>query len=85
MGRVGDYDLDLASLQHHWGSAYIVAHPGADTWIAERRDDHQTLRAEAAAELLDLIRADYASRPVARRIEGADRPHALDCRFRPEG
>jgi hypothetical protein len=54
-------------------------------WIAQRRDTRETLRADSPAELLDRIRADYAERPVSRRITGADRPQASDCRFRPEG
>jgi hypothetical protein len=43
------------------------------------------LRAESAAELLDLIRDDYAAHPVSRRIGGADRPESPGCRFRSEG
>jgi hypothetical protein len=43
------------------------------------------LTADTAQELLDLIRADYAARPVSRRIAGADRPETPGCRFLPEG
>jgi hypothetical protein len=82
---VGDYDLDLAELQHHWGSAYIVAHPGADTWIAERRDDHQTLRAESAVELLEKIRANYAAHPVSRHQHGGGGQRPARSRFTVEG
>jgi hypothetical protein len=78
------YD-DLAELRHHYGSAYIITRPRPDVWIAQRRDTRETLRADSPAELLDRIRADYAERPVSRRITGADRPQASDCRFRPEG
>jgi len=64
---VGDYDADLDELRHHWGSAYIIEHPGPDTWVAQRRDSRQTLGAESADGLLAKIRADYAARPVGRR------------------
>ncbi|MFI5069131.1 MAG: hypothetical protein ACHP9Z_34835 [Streptosporangiales bacterium] len=57
----------LGDLQHHWGSAYIISTPGPDIWLAVRRDDHGTLRAGKPGELLELIRADYARRPVPRR------------------
>jgi hypothetical protein len=43
------------------------------------------LRAESASELLTLIRADYAERPVSRRIAGADHPETPGCQFLPEG
>ena len=85
MGRVGEYIGDLADLQHHWGSAYLIEHPEPDVWLAQRRDDRSVLRAESAGELLAKIRADYAQRPVSRRTTGADRPQAQGCRFRPEG
>jgi hypothetical protein len=49
-----------------------------------RRDDGTVLTADTADALLDLIRADYAERPVPRRIE-TDQPQPVDCRFRPEG
>ena len=84
---MGEYTVtdDLAEMRWHWGSAYIIEHPGPDLWLAQRRDDRAVLRAGSAAELLDLIRADYAERPVSRRIAGADRPQTPGCRFLPEG
>ena len=85
MGCVGEYTDDLASLQHHWGSAYWISHPAPDVWLAQRRDTRETLRAESASELLDLIRDDYVAHPVSRRTAGADRPETPGCRFRPEG
>ena len=75
----------LASLRWHWGSAYVISRLAPDTWIAQRRDDRQTLRADSPEILLDRIRADYAAHPVSRRIAGADRPETPDCRFLPEG
>ena len=38
---------------------------------ARRRDDGTVLTADSADALLDLIRADYAARPVSRRIAGS--------------
>jgi hypothetical protein len=82
---VGDYDGDLAELRHHWGSAYIINCTGLGRWTAERRDNREVLRSDSAAGLLELIRADYAERPVSRRIAGADHPETPGCRFLPEG
>jgi len=78
-------DDPLASLRWRWGSAYRISHPAPDVWLAQRRDDRAVLRAESADALLDEIRADYAARPVSRRIAGADRPETHGCRFLPEG
>jgi hypothetical protein len=83
VGSDGDEPLD--ELRHHYGSAYAISHPEPDVWLAQRRDTRETLRAESATELLDLIRADYAAHPVSRRIAGADRPESPGCRFLPEG
>jgi hypothetical protein len=44
----------------------VVSHPAPDVWIAQRTDDNTTLRAGTPGELLDLIRLDYAARPVPR-------------------
>jgi hypothetical protein len=76
--------IDLAYLCHHYGEAYEI-NMRRGRYEARRRDDGSVLAANSPDALLDLIRADYAERPVSRRIEGADRPRALDCRFRPEG
>ena len=81
---MGDYDDDLAELRHHWGSAYRISHPAPDVWLAQRRDTRETLRADSPGELLDLIRADYASRPVPRSA-GTAAPDLRPCRFLPEG
>lgn len=59
-------DPDLADLQHHWGSAYMISHPAPDAWLAQRRDDYQSLTAATPRGLLELIRADYLARPVPR-------------------
>ena len=60
-------DPHLTELQDHYGSAYRLSHPEPDTWLALRRDDHETLKAQTPFELFDLIRQDYAQRPVPRR------------------
>ena len=82
---MGDYDLDLAELRHHYGSAYITTRPEPDIWLAQRRDTRETLRADSPGELLDRIRDDYATHPVSRRIAGTGRPESPGCRFLPEG
>ena len=76
--------IDLAYLIRHYDGAYDV-NMRRGRYEARRRDDGTVLTADTAEALLDLIRADYAARPVSRRIAEADRPQPLDCRFRPEG
>jgi hypothetical protein len=76
--------IDLAYLCHHYGEAYEI-NMRRGRYEARRRDDGAMLTADTADALLDLIRADYAARPVSRRIAGADRPETPGCRFRPEG
>jgi hypothetical protein len=57
----------LAELRHHWSGAYNIEYfRGPDLWLAQRRDTRETLKAATADELLELIRADYAARPVPR-------------------
>ena len=82
-------ERDLDELRWHWGRAYMIFHTAPDTWLAERRDDHGTLHAKTALELLELIRADYLKCPVSRRIfrpgiSGGTRS-GRGSRFRPEG
>jgi hypothetical protein len=84
MGSNRDEPLD--SLRWHWDSAYLIHHPGPDVWIAQRRDNRETLRADSPEILLGLIRDDYATHPVSRQVAGADRrPETPSCRFLPEG
>jgi hypothetical protein len=64
----GDWDEPLSALRWHWGSAYIICHPEPDVWIAERRDNHETLRATTPLGLRDEIITDYFSRPVIRAV-----------------
>ena len=58
--------VDLRYLGFHWGQAYLVSY-WQGRWRAARKDDSTTLRADTAEDLLELIRADYAARPVPRR------------------
>jgi hypothetical protein len=66
----------LDDLRWHYGEAYLIELIG-DRWIAQRRDSHATMSAGSPDQLLGLIRADYAARPVPRD----PRP----CRLLPEG
>jgi hypothetical protein len=59
-------ELELGALRWHWGDAYIICRPEREVWLAERRDDHEALRATTPLGLRDLIIADYAARPVSR-------------------
>jgi hypothetical protein len=62
------YSSDLADLKHHWSGAYIICHwPRVGLWLAQRRDDHTTVKAGDPEELRRLIRADYSARRVSRR------------------
>ena len=59
---------ELSDLRWHWGSAYVIQHPGPDLWVAQRKDDRATLRADSAWKLRDRIVADYTARPVPRSV-----------------
>jgi len=60
-------DEPLGALRWHWGDAYAICHPAPDTWIAQRRDTCETLRAATPEALRHKIIADYAARPVGRQ------------------
>jgi hypothetical protein len=63
-------EQDLDDLRHHWGEAYLIHRLGA-RWVAQRRDkSRQAISADSAAGLLELIRADYAARPIPRKDNG---------------
>jgi hypothetical protein len=57
----------LDDLRWHYGEAYLIELIG-DRWIAQRRDSHATMSAGSPDQLLGLIRADYAARPVPRDL-----------------
>ena len=75
---------DLAYLCHHYGEAYEI-NMRRGRYEARRRDDGTVLTADSADALLDLIRADYASRPVPRFCGHGCPRSAPPCRFLPEG
>jgi hypothetical protein len=61
--------VDLNFLRWHWSSAYEISYR-AGKYQAARRDDGTVLAAGSADELLELVRADYARRPVPRQRDG---------------
>ena len=82
---MGDWEKPLDELRWHYGDAYLIHYFGPGRWVAQRRDDRETLRADNPVDLLDLIRQDYAARPVSRSVApGTDRPETPSCRFLPE-
>ncbi len=74
----------LDNLRWHWGEAYLIHFFEPDRWIAERRDNHETLRASTPLGLRDLILADYTARKVPRQIAGVPQPSPPSRRFRLE-
>ena len=83
---MGDWDGPLDELRWHWGDAYLISFSGPDVWLAQRRDNRETLRADNPADLREKIVADYAAHPVSRQVApGADCPETPSCRFRPGG
>ena len=59
---------DLDDLRWHWGGAYVISNPSPGTWLAQRRDDRTTVRADNPVQLRFKITADYAARPVPRGV-----------------
>ena len=82
-----DQDEPLDELQWHWGDAYLISFfETPDTWVAQRRDNRQTLRADSPMILHEKITADYTARPVSRRFDGRQPGSGVPgCRFLPEG
>jgi hypothetical protein len=58
-------ERDLDELRWHWGGAYLIARLGG-RWTAQRVDSRETISADTAAGLRDLITADYEAKPVPR-------------------
>ena len=82
---MGDWEAPLDALRWHWGGAYLISFFEPDAWVAQRRDNRETLRADNPEDLRDLIVADYNANPVSRQVApGADRPETPSCRFPPE-
>ncbi|HLN69092.1 MAG TPA: hypothetical protein VK280_17720 [Streptosporangiaceae bacterium] len=80
-----DWAGPLDALRWHWGDAYLISFFEPDQWVAQRRDNRETLRSDSPVDLRDLIYADYTARPVSRDVAGAERPEIPSCRFLPEG
>ena len=80
-----DGAADLDDLRWHWGEAYLIHHLGPDVWVAQRRDSRQTIGAQDPETLRERINADYAARPVSRRVNETARPQDPGRRFLPEG
>jgi hypothetical protein len=79
-------DADLAELRFHWDTAYEIYHPEPDVWVAVRRDNRETLRADTPDALRDKIVSDYFAHPVSRRLLGEHRGRApARSRFTCEG
>ena len=83
---MSDWEAPLDALRWHWGGAYLISFFEPDVWVAQRRDNRETLRADNPGDLRDLIVADYNANPVSRQVApGTDRPETPSCRFMPEG
>jgi len=62
-------DRELEDMRWHWDQAYQIGRQDG-RFRAHRLDGRGSLEAGTAQELRDLIRADYAERPVPRRYGG---------------
>jgi len=63
----------LGDVRHHWGDAYEIWR-NSEGFHALRRDGvGSQLDAPGADQLAELIRADYAARPVPRDFDKGDR------------
>ena len=62
-------DEQLNDLRFNWDEAYVIEHLDDGRWLAQRRDDRQTLLADSPEELRGMIRADYDAHPVPRLPE----------------
>jgi len=67
-------ETELGDLRWHWDTAYTLARPEPDVWVAIRRDDHTTLRDSTPLGLRDRIIADYTARPVSRDASPPTQP-----------
>jgi hypothetical protein len=75
----------LDDLRWHYGEAYLIEYfETAGKWVAQRRDSHGTMSADAPDRLLDLIREDYRKHPVSRSADTVA-PNPRPCRFLPDG
>jgi hypothetical protein len=81
-----DWDRPLDELRWHWGDAYLIHFFEPGTWVAQRRDGHETMSADSPVALREKITADYTARPVSRQFDGRQPGLGIPgCRFAPEG
>jgi hypothetical protein len=62
-------DEAQAILQYHWGSAYVIAWTGDGKWVAQRRDNRESVTADTPEELIRRIRRNYDANPVPRLLQ----------------
>lgn len=82
---MSDWARPLDDLRWHWGDAYLISFFEPDVWVAQRRDNGETLRADNPVDLRERITADYTAAPVSRQVADPTRPETPSCRFLPEG
>ncbi len=63
---MSDQESPLESLHWDWGSAYVILVRWPDIWVAQRRDNRQTVTASGPEKLRKAIREDYQRSPVKR-------------------
>ena len=81
---MSDWEGPLDALRWHWDSAYLISFFEPDNWVAQRRDNRETLRAGNPVDLRDLIVADYNANPVSRSVApGRTARCRLAAAFRP--
>jgi hypothetical protein len=67
MQSAHDVEAALDDLKWHWGDAYEITE-ALGVWRAVRRDNQVSLIARGPDELHNLIKDDYAARPVPRDL-----------------
>ena len=81
---MSDWAGPLDDLRWHWGKAYLISFYEPDAWVAQRRDNGQTLHAGNPVDLRERITADCTAAPVSRQAADPARPETPSCRFLPE-
>ena len=62
---MSDWEGPLDALRWHWGGAYLISFFEPDVWVAQRRDNRETLRADNPEDLRDLIAEQLGIRTIA--------------------
>ncbi len=82
---MGDWERPLDELRWHWGGAYLISFFEPDKWVAQRRDNRETLRADSPADLREKITADYTAHPVSRQSDDRQAgPQTPSCQLLPD-